>query len=50
VLVNVPIVVGEANEPLELDSWAVYTLPIVKVPVEVNGRLKLDELPEQKGP
>ena len=43
VLVNVPKVVGDANEPLELDNCAVYTFPLLNVPVEVNGTLKLDE-------
>lgn len=43
VLVKVPIVVGDAKEPLELESCAVYTLPLLNVPVDVKGTLKLDE-------
>jgi hypothetical protein len=35
VLVNVPIDVGDANDPDELDNWAVNTLPAVYVPVTV---------------
>ena len=35
VAVNVPMLVGLAKEPVELESWAVNTLPAVKVPTQV---------------
>lgn len=34
---KVPIAVGEANEPVLLDNWAVYTFPVLMVPETVKG-------------
>lgn len=53
VLFNVPMVTGAANEPLASDNWAVYMLPLLKFPVEVNATLNDDDevvLLMQNGP
>src|SRR6476661_3360570 len=41
-LARLPMLTGEANEPLASDSWAVTVLPALKaLPVAENGMLRL---------
>jgi hypothetical protein len=44
---SVPMLIGFVNEPVALLNCAVNTLPVLKVPVFVNGTLMVD--PAQNG-